>query len=97
MVMENTTATQTTDTRATSGQSPAAAPVPARRGPRFRLRRSPDDVMLSGLSAGIAEELDLDPALVRIAMAVLTVLTSGVMALVYIAGWILAPVEPART
>ncbi|MDQ4119521.1 MAG: PspC domain-containing protein [Actinomycetota bacterium] len=92
--MENTTAAAQTTT---TDPGPAVAPVPARRGPRFKLRRSPTDVMLSGLSAGIAEELDLDPALVRIAMAVLTVLTSGAMALVYIAGWILAPVEPARS
>lgn len=91
--MENTTTAAPT---AATDPAPAPVPVATRRGPRFRLRRSPDDVMLSGLSAGIAEELDLDPALVRIAMAVLTVLTSGVMALVYIAGWILAPVEPAR-
>jgi phage shock protein C len=93
--MENTTATSAPTTA--TDQGPAAiAPAPARK-PRFKLRRSPNDVMLSGLSAGIAEELDLDPALVRIAMAVLTVLTSGAMALVYIAGWILAPVEPARS
>jgi phage shock protein PspC (stress-responsive transcriptional regulator) len=91
--MENTTAAQTT----TTDPGPAVAPVATPRRPRFKLRRSPTDVMLSGLSAGIAEELDLDPALVRIAMAVLTVLTSGVAALVYIAGWILAPVEPARS
>ena len=90
--MDNTTTAQTA-----TDPDPAAAPVPTRRGPRFRLRRSPTDVMLSGLSAGVAEELDLDPALVRIAVAVLTVLTSGVAALVYIAGWIIAPVEPART
>ena len=93
VVMENTTAAQTT----TTDPGPAVAPVATPRRPRFKLRRSPTDVMLSGLSAGIAEELDLDPALVRIAMAVLTVLTSGVAALVYIAGWILAPVEPARS
>ncbi len=91
--MENTTAAPT----ATTDPGPAPAPAATRRGARFKLRRSPTDVMLSGLSAGIAEELDLDPALVRIAMAVLTVLTSGAMALVYIAGWILAPVEPARS
>lgn len=90
--MENNTAAAPT----TTDPGPAPAPVATRRSPRFKLRRSPTDVMLSGLSAGIAEELDLDPALVRIAMAVLTVLTSGVMALVYVAGWILAPVEPAR-
>ncbi|TCK20073.1 PspC domain-containing protein [Pseudonocardia endophytica] len=95
--MENTTATQTATDQAATDPGPAPAAIAAPRRPRFKLRRSPDDVMLSGLSAGIAEELDLDPALVRIAMAVLTVLTSGAMALVYIAGWILAPVEPARS
>lgn len=86
--MENDTTART----ATSD----AAPVATRRGPRFRLRRSPTDVMLSGVCAGVAEELDLDPALARVAMAVLTVLTSGVAALVYLAAWVLAPVEPAR-
>lgn len=89
--MDNdTTATTTTPDTST------IAPTAPRRGPRFTLRRSPSDVMLSGVCAGVAEELDLDPALVRISMAVLTVLTSGVAALVYVAAWILAPVEPAR-
>ncbi len=88
--MDNDTATQTPTPE-------TAAPVATRRSPRFRLRRSPSDVMLSGVCAGVAEELDLDPALVRIAVAVLTVLTSGAMALVYLAAWILAPVEPARS
>lgn len=87
----------TTTAQATTPAASAITATPPRRGPRFKLRRSPTDVMLSGVCAGVAEELDLDPALVRISMAVLTVLTSGVAALFYVAAWILAPVEPART
>lgn len=60
---------------------------------RFTLRRSRTDAMLGGVCAGLAEELDVDPALVRIATIALTLFTGGGLALVYLAAWVLAPRE----
>ena len=42
-----------------------------------RLYRSRDDRMLAGVAAGVAETLDADPSLVRIAWALLAILTGG--------------------
>lgn len=60
---------------------------------RFTLHRSRSDVMLGGVCGGLADELDVDPALVRIATIALTLFTGGGLALVYLAAWILAPRE----
>lgn len=60
---------------------------------RFALYRSRSDVMLGGVCGGLAEELDVDPALIRIATIALTLVTGGGLALVYLAAWILAPRE----
>lgn len=57
----------------------------------FRLRRSGTDRMLGGVCGGLAADLGADAALLRIAVLVLTLLTGGGAALVYLAAWILAP------
>lgn len=75
----------------TSAVLTAAPPAPDHR--RFTLRRSRTDVMLGGVCGGLAGELDVDPALVRIATIALTLFTGGAVALVYLAAWILAPRE----
>ena len=67
-------------------QQPTAA-----RQPRV-LCRPKDDRMLAGVAAGIAQYLDVDPTLIRIAFAVLT-LFGGAAVLVYLAGWLLIPEE----
>ncbi|MDN5918097.1 MAG: PspC domain-containing protein [Pseudonocardia sp.] len=68
----------------------------ARERRRFTLRRSRTDVMLGGVCGGLAEELDVDPALIRIATIALTLFTGGGLALVYLAAWVLAPrADPA--
>ena len=56
------------------------------------LRRPTEDRMLAGVAAGIAQYLDVDPTLIRIAFAVLT-LFGGAAVLVYLAGWLLIPEE----
>lgn len=90
------TTAQTTPAGPTDGPSPEGigitAAQPAAR-PRFTLRRSRNDVMLGGVCGGLADELDLDPALIRIAMVALTLFTGGAAALVYLVAWILVPVE----
>ncbi|ALE86501.1 PspC domain-containing protein [Pseudonocardia sp. HH130629-09] len=57
----------------------------------FRLRRSSTDRMLGGVCGGLAADLGVDPALLRIAVLVLTLFTGGAAALVYLAVWLIAP------
>ncbi|GAB4234141.1 MAG: hypothetical protein Tsb0034_07690 [Ekhidna sp.] len=55
-----------------------------------RLFRS-SDRMLGGVCAGLAEYFDLDPTLVRIVYALLSLLTAFSGVLVYIIMWIVIP------
>ncbi|HUY21233.1 MAG TPA: PspC domain-containing protein [Acidimicrobiales bacterium] len=61
-------------------------------GERRHLRRSVRNRMLGGVAAGLAEYLDVDVLLVRIAMVVLAVL-GGSGVLLYLAAWLLIPAE----
>jgi phage shock protein C len=69
----------------------ASAPTPGPTGPKFRLRRSRTDKMLGGVCGGLAESLDIDPALLRIGLVALTVIGVGATIPVYAAIWLLAP------
>ena len=60
-----------------------------------RLYRSHDDRMLTGVAAGVADSLDIDPSLVRIAWVALAFLTGGIAVLVYIVMAIVVPEAPA--
>jgi phage shock protein C len=60
---------------------------------RERLYRSRDDRMLFGVAGGMAEWMDLDPAIVRLVWALL-ILAGGVGILLYIIGAIVIPEEP---
>jgi phage shock protein PspC (stress-responsive transcriptional regulator) len=60
------------------------------RSARRRLRRPVSDRMIAGVAAGIADYLDVDPTIVRIVLAALT-LAGGAGIAVYIAGWLLIP------
>lgn len=59
-----------------------------------RLYRSRDDRMLAGVAAGVADALDADPSLVRIAWALLTIFTGGIALVVYIVMAIVVPEAP---
>jgi phage shock protein C len=59
-----------------------------------RLYRSRTDTVLGGVAAGVANYLNTDPALVRIAWAILDPLTGGVALFAYIVAWIAVPEEP---
>jgi phage shock protein PspC (stress-responsive transcriptional regulator) len=61
--------------------------------PARRLLRSRDDRMIAGVCGGAARYFGIDPALVRIALVVLTILGVGTGALVYLACWLLVPEE----
>lgn len=59
-----------------------------------RLHRSRTDTVIGGVAAGLAEYLNADPALVRIAWAILIPLTGGAALLAYIVAWIVVPEAP---
>jgi phage shock protein C len=61
---------------------------------RQRLYRSTHDRRLAGVCGGLAETWDLDPSLVRIAWVILTILTGGVLFVVYVAMAIIVPEGP---
>jgi len=58
-----------------------------------RLTRDTSEGMAGGVCAGIARRYGLDPGLVRLVWVLLTVLTSGVGVVVYIAAWVILPAE----
>lgn len=58
-----------------------------------RLTRS-GDAIIGGVAAGVAKWMNADPALVRIAWALLVPLTAGAALLAYIVAWIVVPEEP---
>jgi phage shock protein C len=60
---------------------------------RERLYRSRDDRMLFGVAGGMAEWMDLDPAIVRLVWALL-ILAGGVGLLLYIIAAIVIPEAP---
>lgn len=55
------------------------------------LTRTPDDKWLGGVCGGIGRYLDVDPNLIRLATAVLTVLGFGTVIVAYVVAWILMP------
>ncbi len=59
-----------------------------------RLYRSRTDRMIAGVAGGVAERYDMDPALVRIAWALLILGTGGLFFLLYIVMAIVVPEDP---
>ena len=51
--------------------------------------------MVGGVAAGVAEWINADPALVRIAWALLVPITGGAALLAYIVAWVVIPEAPA--
>ncbi len=60
--------------------------------PKKMLFRNPTDKLIGGVCGGMADFLEWDPTLVRIAWVVLTLITGGGGILAYITLWILLPV-----
>lgn len=58
-----------------------------------RLTRSQNNKMLTGVCAGIANYFGLDPTLIRVAYALLTVFTAFAGVIVYLLLWIIIPEE----
>lgn len=61
--------------------------------PGKKLYRSRDNRMISGVAGGLAEYLNMDATLVRVAIVVLTIIT-GFPLLIYIAMIFVVPEEP---
>ncbi len=59
-----------------------------------RLYRSRADTIIGGVAAGVANYLNTDSALVRIAWAILVPLTGGAALVAYVVAWIVVPEEP---
>jgi len=69
-----------------AAQMPGAVPVAARRLVRPRNGRK-----IGGVALGFAHYFDLDVTLMRILWVLLTLLSGGVVLLVYVVAWILMP------
>src|SRR5215213_9334118 len=74
-------------------RAPTATQVPQRPASSAAIVRSRDNRVLLGVAGGLGERLGVDPILVRIAFAVLTV-AGGAGVLLYLLAWWLS-VEPA--
>lgn len=59
-----------------------------------RLYRSHTDSVVSGVAGGVAEYLDVDPAIVRVLWALLALVTGGVFLVLYIVMWVVVPYRP---
>jgi len=70
--------------------TPPPPPPPAAGAERRALRRSSERRVIGGVAAGIADYVDVDVAVIRIAFVVLTLL-GGSGILLYLAGWLLIP------
>jgi phage shock protein C len=62
-----------------------------------RLFRSRSERVLGGVAGGVADYLDLDPALVRVAWAILILATGGAFLVLYVIMWIVVPEAPPGT
>jgi len=58
----------------------------------WTIRRSATDVKLTGLCSGVAQHWGIDPVLARVGWALLA-LSGGIGLVLYLAGWLLIPVE----
>jgi phage shock protein C len=63
--------------------------------PYKQLRRPLDDRIVAGVCSGFGRYLGVDPVLIRVGFAILTVLTWGTALLAYPVMWFLMPDEPA--
>lgn len=59
-----------------------------------RLYRSETESVLGGVAGGVAEYLEVDPAIVRVVWALLALITGGIFFVLYIVMWIVVPYGP---
>ncbi|PWU47860.1 PspC domain-containing protein, partial [Micromonospora globispora] len=63
--------------------------------PYRQLRRPTTDRMVAGVASGLGRYFAVDPTLVRVIFAVVTLATGGLAAIAYPIMWFLMPEEPA--
>jgi phage shock protein C len=56
-----------------------------------RLYRSKHERMLGGVCAGLGEHLNVDPTVIRLIWAAVTLLSLGTGLIIYLIAWILIP------
>jgi phage shock protein C len=56
-----------------------------------KLARRPEEGMIAGVAAGIAETYDIDPTLVRLAFVALAIISGGLAILAYLAAALVMP------
>ena len=56
-----------------------------------RLYRSKKERILGGVCAGLGEHLNVDPTVIRLVWAVVTLLSFGTGIIIYILAWIIIP------
>ena len=61
------------------------------------LARSRKGRMVAGVCAGVADYFGIDVTLVRVVVAVVSVITGGAGVLAYLAAWLIIPAEGEKT
>ncbi|MGB9177572.1 MAG: PspC domain-containing protein [Methanoregula sp.] len=61
------------------------------------LYRSGTVQMPGGVCGGLAEHIDVDPTIIRLVRAVVTLLSPGIGIIVYLAAWIIIPAFPEES
>ena len=61
------------------------------------LARSRKGRMVAGVCAGVADYFGIDVTLVRVIVAVVSVITGGAGVLAYLAAWVIIPAEGEKT
>lgn len=58
-----------------------------------RLYRNKKEKMVGGVCAGLGDFLDVDPTIIRLTWAILTILSVGVGLIAYLVAWAIIPEE----
>ncbi len=75
-----------------SNQPPGTEPPRSAEAAIWTVRRSRSDVKIAGLCGALGQRWNIDPVLLRVGFALLA-LSAGVGIVLYLAGWLLLPVE----
>ena len=62
-----------------------------------RLYRSRTEKILGGVCGGLGGHFDIDPTIIRLVWAVVTVLSVGMGILIYLIAWIIIPESPVES
>jgi phage shock protein PspC (stress-responsive transcriptional regulator) len=97
--VDGETTTTTASAGSSTGSSGTGASYQAGTRPRFtgRLYRDADDKIIGGVCGGIANYMNVDPAIVRLVFAVITFGGFGFGILLYILAWIILPARSLNT